>query len=117
MAAVDLVGTNRSGLPRAASLAVGGRASAALLLPDETGGLAEEWRALANEAVEDNHFFLPDVVLPATRHFGTDVRILTVRDGGGALIALMPVTATRLGRIAPALRIWSHHYGPFGVPL
>ena len=98
-------------LPRAASLAVGRRASAALLSPDETGGLPSEWRALADEAVEDNHFFLPDVVLPATRHFGMDVRILTVRDGGGGLVALMPVTATparpdRAGaaRLEPPLR-------------
>jgi CelD/BcsL family acetyltransferase involved in cellulose biosynthesis len=89
----------------------------ALLSAVEAAGLAGEWQALAAEAVEDNHFFLADIVLAASRHFARDVRTLSIRNGEGALIGLAPVTATRLGRLTPALRIWSHHYGPFGVPL
>src|SRR5262245_38557605 len=81
------------------------RTETVLMTPSEASAISAEWRALAAEAVEDNHFFLPEVVLPATRHFGEDVQILAVRDGGGALIALAPVTRTRLGRIAPALRV------------
>jgi CelD/BcsL family acetyltransferase involved in cellulose biosynthesis len=117
MAAIGFVGTRGSRAAEAPMRIASRSARIDLLLASEAAAIAGEWRALASEAVEENHFFLPDVVLPATRHFGKDVRILTVRDGGGALIALAPVTATRLGRIAPALRVWSHHYGPFGVPL
>ena len=88
-----------------------------LLTAIEADRIADEWRALAAEALEPNHFFLPDVVRAAMRSFASDVRVLAVRGVGGRLIALAPVTPTRLGRIAPALRIWSHDYGPFGAPL
>src|SRR5258708_5383084 len=117
MATIGFAGATSALGAGVATQQVSRSARIALLSASEAAVISGEWRALAAEAVEDNHFFLPDVVLPATRHFGKDVRVLTVRDGGSALIALMPVTETRLGRIAPALRIWSHHYGPFGVPL
>jgi CelD/BcsL family acetyltransferase involved in cellulose biosynthesis len=36
---------------------------------------------------------------------------------GGSLLAAAPFTTTRLGHVAPAVRLWSHDYGPLGVPL
>jgi CelD/BcsL family acetyltransferase involved in cellulose biosynthesis len=88
-----------------------------VLAPHEAAALAGEWRELAGRAVEPNHFFLPDVVLPAMRRFAQGVRVLAIHGAGGRLIAVAPVTLTRLGRIAPALRLWSHSFGPFGAPL
>jgi CelD/BcsL family acetyltransferase involved in cellulose biosynthesis len=106
-------------VPSSPTLAPGAAQSgtAKLLTPIEADRIADEWRALAADALEPNHFFLPDVVRAAMRSFAPHVRVLAVRAVGGRLIALAPVTPTRFGRIAPALRIWSHDYGPFGVPL
>ena len=87
----------------------------ALATPSE--GLAAEWAGLAGRAAEDNLFFHPDFALPAMRAFGGGVRLAMVRGADGELIAAAPVTVTRLGRIAPAARLWSHDYGPLGVPL
>ena len=117
MAAVDLLGTNPLRLSQAAAPGASRPATTALLSPDEADGLTGEWQSLAAAAGEDNHFFLADVVLAATRHFAKEVRLLTVRNAAGRLVALTPATRTRLGRVAPALRVWSHQYGPFGVPL
>jgi CelD/BcsL family acetyltransferase involved in cellulose biosynthesis len=40
-----------------------------------------------------------------------------VRSASGALSGLAPFTRTRLGRIAPAIRLWTNKYAPFGQPL
>src|ERR1700736_5861974 len=115
MAAIGLAGSTRLG--RAAVLDAGRSGKIALLAPSEAMAIADEWRGLAAHSVEDNHYFRPDVVLAADGHFAPEVRVLAVRGAGGRLIALAPATLTRLGRIAPALRVWSHHFGPLGVPL
>ena len=82
-----------------------------------TPGLLAEWRGIAAQASEDNAFFWPDFVLSAARHLGQGPHVATVRDAAGRLVALAPVTRTRLGRIAPAVRTWAHDYAPLGVPL
>jgi CelD/BcsL family acetyltransferase involved in cellulose biosynthesis len=76
-----------------------------------------EWAALAERSEADNVFFEPDFVLAAHRHLGRDVEVATVRDAGGRLIAAAPLTTSRLGRIAPALRLFGHDYAPLGAPL
>jgi CelD/BcsL family acetyltransferase involved in cellulose biosynthesis len=89
-----------------------------LVAAEAAGTLVEEWAGLATEAAEDNSFFLPDFALPAMRHLGGDtVRLGTVRASDGRLIAVAPVRQTRLGRIERAMTVWSHNYGPLGVPL
>jgi len=115
MAAIGLAGLTRIGQAVAPIAGRSGRVQ--LLTPSEARAIADEWRALAAHSVEDNHFFLPDVVLAAAGHFAPEVRVLVVRGVGGRLIALAPATLARLGRIAPALRVWGHHFGPLGVPL
>ena len=89
----------------------------ALLDCDAAVTIAGEWRALTERAAEDNAFFDPDFALPAMKAIGDGVVIATWRSEDGRLAALAPVRAARLGRIAPALRVWSHDYGPLGVPL
>jgi CelD/BcsL family acetyltransferase involved in cellulose biosynthesis len=79
--------------------------------------LAHEWDGLATRSAEDNIFFAADFALPAIGALGHDVSVATLRNAEGRLIALAPVTRVRLGRVAPAMRIWSHNYGPLGVPL
>ena len=115
MAAIGLAGSTRLG--KDGSLGASRPGSVQLLAPSDAAAIGDEWRALAAHAVEDNHFFLPDVVLAAAEEFAPNVRVLAVRGAAGRLIGLAPALSTRLGRIAPALRIWSHSFGPFGVPL
>lgn len=76
-----------------------------------------EWLALSGTSAEDNLFFEPDFALAAMRAFGRDVVVAIWRKPDGRLAALAPVTRARLGRIAPAMRLWSHDYGPLAVPL
>jgi CelD/BcsL family acetyltransferase involved in cellulose biosynthesis len=104
-------------LARPASVHAAVPVPVALVPAAEAEALAGEWTVLAGEALQQNPLFLPGFVLPAARALAPGVRIATVRDAAGQLIALAPVTATRLGRIAPALRVWSHDYGPLGGPL
>ena len=94
---------------RNAPFAIVERNAAATLTPD--------WRKLAGLAVADNPFFDPDFALPAIAAIGGAVRIAIWREAGGDVAALAPFTRSRLGRIAPAIRVWSHPYGPLGVPL
>ncbi|KAB2874080.1 MAG: GNAT family N-acetyltransferase [Bauldia sp.] len=107
----------RVGTPAAASQGIARRDHAVLIGPETATALGIEWGRLAGHAVEDNLFFHPDVMLPAIGHLGEDPRIAVVRDARGRLTGLAPVVMTRLGRIAPAVSIWSHDYGPLGVPL
>jgi CelD/BcsL family acetyltransferase involved in cellulose biosynthesis len=84
---------------------------------DGAMALLPEWSALAGRAVGDNLFFHPDFALPAMRHLGAEVAIATVRHPDRRLVALTPFTPTRLGRVAPAARLWAHDYAPLGLPL
>src|SRR5204863_3273198 len=104
MTVIDLARATASRAEKRPATSTRRKPGSALLSPVDSASLAGEWQALAAEAVEDNHFFLADVVLAAARHFAKDVRTLCVRNSDGALIGLAPVTATRLGRLSPALQ-------------
>jgi CelD/BcsL family acetyltransferase involved in cellulose biosynthesis len=79
--------------------------------------LLPEWSALAVHSVGDNLFFRPDFAMPAMRHLNREVAIATVRQTDRRLAALAPFTQARLGRVAPAVRLWAHEYAPLGLPL
>lgn len=79
--------------------------------------LLPEWAALAARSVGDNVFFHPDFAVPAVRHLGAAVNFATVATADRRLMALVPFTRVRLGRIAPAARLWAHDYAPLGLPL
>ena len=75
------------------------------------------WADLARRSAGDNPFFHPDFALPAIGSLDRGVEILTVAARSGSLAAILPFTEARLGRIAPAARIWTHGYAPLGLPL
>lgn len=79
--------------------------------------LLPEWAMLSGSSAGDNVFFHPGFALPAMRHLGADVSIATLAHPGTRLAALAPFVRTHLGRIAPAVRLWSHDYAPLGLPL
>ena len=81
------------------------------------GDIVGRWAALADRAVGDNVFFHPDFAIPAMRHLAPDAALGVVHDLEGKIAALAPFTHTRLGRVAPAVRLWAHDYGPLGLPL
>jgi CelD/BcsL family acetyltransferase involved in cellulose biosynthesis len=75
-----------------------------------------EWAALAERAAVDNIFFAPEFILPLARHLGGAISLATVRLGG-RLIAAAPIARARLGRLAPAVRLFANDYAPLGAPL
>jgi len=91
--------------------------SVSWLSAPQAASIISEWRDLATRGVEANVFFHPGILLPAIDHLDQSVAVATLRDRGGRLIGLAPMERRRLGRIAPALRIWSHDYAPLGAPL
>ena len=84
---------------------------------DAATSLLPQWAALSGASAGDNLFVHPDFALPAMRHVGGHVAIATLAHPGARLAALTQFTKTRLGRIAPAVRLWSHDYAPLGLPL
>lgn len=101
-----------------ASSMVAGKAGAfAVVDRNAAATITRDWRKLAGQAAEDNVFFDPDFAMPAIAAIGGAVRLAILRKPGGELAALAPFTQYRLGRIAPAIRVWSHPFGPLGVPL
>jgi CelD/BcsL family acetyltransferase involved in cellulose biosynthesis len=91
--------------------------AAGVIAPAEAAAIREAWARLAANAAEDNVFFHPDFALPAIGCFGHDrVRLAAIARGDG-LLAAAPFVESRLGHIAPAVRLWSHDYGPNGAPL
>lgn len=79
--------------------------------------LLPEWAVLAGRAAGDNLFFHPDFALPAIRYLDPGVLVATVAHADGRFAALAPFTQARLGRLAPAARLWAHDYAPLGLPL
>ena len=93
-------------------------ASFAVVPGEAVGGIASEWATLAGRSSGDNVFFSPEFVMPAIEWLGGgSVSVATVAGPNGRLIAVAPFTRTRLGHIAPAVRLWSHKYAPLGLPL
>ena len=94
---------------------------ALLGLGDIDPGLRREWRELGAASENPNPFFLHWFLEPALARLdpGHRVRLLTVRDGAGALIALMPLTF-EIGYAKLPLRhacLWSHRHCYNGAPL
>jgi CelD/BcsL family acetyltransferase involved in cellulose biosynthesis len=94
-----------------------GQRDIALLSSPQAASIIAEWRELARRGADDNVFFHPGMLLPAVDHLDPGIRIATVRNPAGRLIALAPVDAVRLGRVAPAVRLWVHDYAALGTPL
>lgn len=81
-------------------------------------GLMTAWRRLAREAPEANPFFAPAILGAALEHLApAAVSLAVAEDAAGRLVALAPVGPARLGRLVPAVSVYTHIYGPLGTPL
>ncbi|MCW5696336.1 MAG: GNAT family N-acetyltransferase [Bauldia sp.] len=76
-----------------------------------------DWRTLDATSAIDNPFFHAPFVAPSAEGLGAALQLVTVRGPAGRPAGLAPVTATRLGRVAPMLTVFAHDYAPFGMPL
>lgn len=80
--------------------------------------IESQWSTLAERPASTNLFFHPEFAIPAIERLGGGaVSLALVRSAAGTPAGLAPFTHTRLGRIAPAVRLWTHKYGPLGEPL
>jgi CelD/BcsL family acetyltransferase involved in cellulose biosynthesis len=75
------------------------------------------WAGVAGRDRGDNIFFDPAFVMPLIRHLGGATSLATLRDSGGELIAAAPLAEVRLGRVAPAFRLFGNPYAPVGAPI
>ena len=80
------------------------------------GSLREEWRALADNALEPNVFYDPAFALAAAPVFGEPGAVL-VWSKSGKLIGLFPARIERRYAVSTTLTGWTHPYAPFGAPL
>jgi CelD/BcsL family acetyltransferase involved in cellulose biosynthesis len=87
-------------------------------VPDLSPVVECAWRELASRALDTNPFAEADFVLPAARHLGEAVALLTVRDGEH-LRACVPVRRVPRWRKVPfaAIASWHHRYCFLGTPL
>jgi CelD/BcsL family acetyltransferase involved in cellulose biosynthesis len=83
--------------------------------------IAEEWRELAERALEPNVFYEPAFALPAARVFGRDAGAVLVwsQTQPRRLLGFFParIERRRYGFNLPVLVGLTHPYGPLGVPL
>jgi CelD/BcsL family acetyltransferase involved in cellulose biosynthesis len=108
------IGLDRAGMARR----VGRDFGVSVVAPDELAAIAADWAVLARRPESGNLFFHPEFAIPAIGHFGRGVlAVAAVYSPSGSLMGLAPFGRTRLGRIAPAIRLCSHKYAPFGEPL
>lgn len=92
----------------------------AWLDPREAMLFEAEWTDLSANAVEPNPFYSPALLVPALEAFPEKgLRIATVRDGQGRLIALAPVAPCRGYSRLPVsyLATWMHPHCFFAAPL
>lgn len=75
------------------------------------------WAALAAASADDNVFFNPAFLGPASQGLGASIDVIAITSGSGLIDAMLPLRDARLGRIAPVVEGWGHDYGPLGVPL
>ncbi len=96
-----------------------GETGVGVVAASDIASIAEAWATLAGRSASANLFFHPEFCIPAIAHLGgSSVAVAVVgAASSGALAGLAPFTRTRLGRIAPAVRVWTHKYAPFGEPL
>ena len=87
----------------------------------ELAPIAEQWRALAAEALEPNVFYEPAFAFAAAPVFGPDVGAVLVwsRSAPPKLVGFFPgqVEHGRWGLPLPVLVGWTHAYAPLGTPL
>ena len=83
--------------------------------------IANEWRQLAERALEPNLFYEPAFALAAASAFGRGVGAILVWSGTSPrrLLGFFPmrIEMRRYGLKLPLLVGWTHPYAPFGVPL
>jgi len=85
---------------------------------DALAPIADEWRALAAQAIEPNVFYEPGFALAAGPVFGADAGAVLVRSATGRLLGLFPARAGRpRAGLVPLLNGWTHPFAPLGVPL
>lgn len=87
----------------------------------ELAGIAAEWQALADRALEPNVFLEPAFALAAAPVFGTDVGagLVWSRTSPCRLMGFFParIERRRYGVALPVLVGWTHPYAPLGTPL
>lgn len=77
----------------------------------------DRWRDLADNALEPNPFFEPELVLAARTHLvGEREATLLVVEDGDAWLACLPVTRQRIDGVA-VTATWLHLYCFLGTPL
>jgi CelD/BcsL family acetyltransferase involved in cellulose biosynthesis len=80
--------------------------------------LADQWRMLAEHAIEPNVFYEPAFALNAAPVFGPDAGALLVWTKLGRLVGLFPVRQQRWrGSFGLTTVGWTHPYAPLGTPL
>jgi CelD/BcsL family acetyltransferase involved in cellulose biosynthesis len=80
--------------------------------------LADQWRMLAERAIEPNVFYEPAFALNAAPVFGANAGALLVWTKMGRLVGLFPVRRERWrGGPGAASVGWAHPYAPLGTPL
>jgi CelD/BcsL family acetyltransferase involved in cellulose biosynthesis len=83
--------------------------------------IAEQWRALAADALEPNVFYEPAFAFAAAPVFGHDVGagLVWSRSTPPRMLGFFParIERRRWGVPLPVLVGWTHAYGPLGTPL
>jgi len=85
----------------------------------ELAPLREQWRTLAEHALEPNVFYEPAFALAAAPVFHPQAGALCVTTARGDLTGLIPlaVEQRRYGFSLPLLSVMTHPFGPLGTPL
>jgi CelD/BcsL family acetyltransferase involved in cellulose biosynthesis len=87
----------------------------------ELTSIADEWRELADRALEPNVFYAPAFAVAAAEVFGRDAGAVLVWSGTSPrkLLGLFParIEPRRYGLKLPVLLGWTHPYAPLGTPL
>lgn len=80
--------------------------------------IADEWRGLADRALEPNVFYDPAFMPAAMPVFGADAGAVLVRSATGRLAGLFPARIERWrGGLDSMLVGWTHPFAPLGTPL
>jgi CelD/BcsL family acetyltransferase involved in cellulose biosynthesis len=91
--------------------------------PSAAFDLEAELDFLTRRSIDQNVFFAPQFLIPAMPRLDErHVRLMVVRDEGpqrSRLRFLMPYSIERTGLFGgqPAIRAWTHPFGPLGTPL
>jgi CelD/BcsL family acetyltransferase involved in cellulose biosynthesis len=94
-----------------------GDAAFSISVPDELAAPGRGWQALAEDSAGSNPFFHPGFALPAIECLAEGAISAAVVGSSRGMKALAPFSRSRLGRLAPAIRLYAHKYAPLGEPL